>query len=449
LSLRFGTDGVRGVANAELSPELALALGRAAARRLPGGCHLVGRDTRRSGPMLQAALSAGLASEGRDVLDAGVLPTPALAFLSSAEGRPAAMVSASHNPFGDNGVKLFAPGGLKLAEEAEAGIEAETASLVAEGPGEAGRPAGEQVGSIVPHPDPLGAYVDHLLATLEGRSLGGLAVVLDCAHGAASQVAAGVFARAGCRVASICDQPDGTNINQGCGSTHPQALQAEVRARGADLGLAFDGDADRVIAVDETGQVVDGDHMLAMFAPDLKARGLLPGGALVATVMSNLGLRRAMEAQGIRVELTQVGDRHILDALEERGLALGGEQSGHVVFRHLATTGDGLLTGLALADLVRRRGQPLSELSSAAMTRLPQQLLNVSVTDPAGLEGARRVWERVRAEEEGLQGEGRILLRPSGTEPLVRVMVEATSAERARQVATRLARAVEEELGRP
>ncbi|MFP5376443.1 MAG: phosphoglucosamine mutase, partial [Acidimicrobiia bacterium] len=379
MPLEFGTDGVRGLANHELTPELVLALGRAAARVM-GGPFLVGRDTRRSGPMLQAAFSAGAASEGVAVVDLGVMPTPGVAFASAGWRAPGAVVSASHNPFPDNGVKLFAPGGRKLTDDEEATLEAELAGIAA-GARPEGRPTGAAVGTLESDPAAVDAYAAHLERSIEGRTLEDLFVVLDCGHGAASVVAPAVVRATGARVLALGDRPDGTNVNDGCGSTDLAPLRAAVVEHGADVGLAFDGDADRVLAVDGTGAVVDGDHLIALCAVDLRRRGRLAGDTVVVTVMTNLGFRLAMEAAGIAVHETPVGDRHVLEALDANGWSLGGEQSGHLVFRELATTGDGILTGLQLLDLVARQGRPLSELAAEAMTRLPQVLKNVRVAE--------------------------------------------------------------------
>jgi phosphoglucosamine mutase len=455
LSVKFGTDGLRGVANAELTPELVLALGRAAARVVPAPGFIVGRDTRLSGPLLQAALAAGLASEGVRVADVGVIPTPGLAWLSATRQLPAAMISASHNPFSDNGVKLFGAGGTKLSDPVERALEAELARLVAEQRPSTRAPSspdvkavvGASVGRIDPDPAGVDEYSDHLVTALEGRRLEGLRCVVDCASGAASRVAPSILARLGADVSVIADAPDGTNINDGCGSTHPEALQAAVVAAGADVGLAFDGDADRVLAVDHAGTLVDGDHLMALFAVDLQERGLLASDTVVVTVMTNLGMLLALEARGIRVCQTNVGDRHVLAAIEEGGYTLGGEQSGHIIFRRLATTGDGILTGLQLLDLLRRRARSLAELAGEAMTRLPQELVSVAVSDPGQLAAAGAVWEEVAAVEADLGRAGRVLLRPSGTEPVVRVMVEAQSVDQARAAVDRLCRAVHRQLG--
>lgn len=440
--LEFGTDGVRGTANVELSPELVLSLGRAAARVLGADRWFVGRDTRVSGPLLQAALMVGMASEGARVVDLGVVPTPAVAFHSEHGHAPGAVVSASHNPFADNGVKLFAAGGRKLDDAAEARLESELAAL-----GAADRPVGDAIGRLEVDTDPTGPYVGHVLDALEGRRLGGMRVVLDCANGAASALAGPVLARAGADVEVINASPDGTNINQSGGSTSPQGLQDAVVRLGADSGLAFDGDADRVLAVDHTGTLVDGDHILAICAVDLSARGLLTARTVVVTVMTNLGFRRAMAEQGITVVETGVGDRLVLEALEAGGFSLGGEQSGHIIFRDVATTGDGVLTGVRLLDVVCRSGRTLHDLAGAAMTRLPQVLRNVAVANRDGLDAAHPLWDEVAAVEAELGTHGRVLVRPSGTEPLVRIMVEAPSQLEAEAAAERLSRAVSAALG--
>jgi phosphoglucosamine mutase len=439
--LRFGTDGVRGVANAELTPELVLALGRAAARVLEGDRFLVGRDTRISGPLLQAALAAGLAAEGADVVDLGVLPTPAVAWLSAADGVPAAMISASHNPFPDNGIKFFAAGGRKLADAVEARLEAELERPVP------ARPTGAGVGRIVAAGDGPGTrYADALVAALDGRDLSGLRVVIDCANGAAAAVAPAVLRRLGADVTVLHDAPDGTNINDGCGSTHPESLQAAVVETGADAGLAFDGDADRVLAVDHQGRLVDGDQLLAILALDLRAAGRLKDDTVVVTVMTNLGFHLAMAGHGVTVVQTKVGDRYVLEALEQGGWSLGGEQSGHIVLPELATTGDGLLTGLRVLDAAHRAGRPLADLAGV-MTRMPQVLRNLPVARREGLADAAGLWAEVAAVEAELGRTGRVLIRPSGTEPVVRVMVEAPTEAAAEGAVDRLCRAVEADLG--
>jgi phosphoglucosamine mutase len=436
VTLRFGTDGVRGVANVDLTPELVLALGRAAARVLPGNRYLIGRDTRRSGPMLEAALAAGLASEGVAVDRLGVVPTPAVAWHSAREGVPAAMVSASHNPFHDNGVKLFAAGGLKLADDVEEELEAELDRLLHGAVTTAG-----DVGEIqwrVRAEDP---YVEWLAGTIDGR-LDRMRVVVDCANGAAYDVAPTVLRSLGADVTVLAADPDGVNINEACGATHPASLQRKVVELGADVGLALDGDADRVLAVDHRGRLVDGDHLIAICARDLSSRSLLRDNTVVVTVMTNLGFRLAMRERGIDVVETAVGDRYVLEALAEGNLSLGGEQSGHVIFRELSTTGDGTLTGLQVLDIIRRAGRPLAELADEAMSQLPQVLKNVPVSGRAG-DLIDAVADEVAAVEAELGDHGRVLLRPSGTEPLVRVMVEAPTAELAGAAADRLVAAVE------
>jgi phosphoglucosamine mutase len=423
--VRFGTDGVRGRANTELTPAFALNLGRAAARVLDPGLAVVGGDSRISTPMLEAAFVAGLASEGVEVHRLGVTPTPAVAFEAQRLGAMGAVISASHNPYHDNGIKLFAPGGTKLPDEVEARIEAALGSL--------GDPTGDPA-PIHGRGASAEGYIDHLLAVLDGRDLSGMGVVVDAANGAASHLAADVFRRTGARTVVVNDRPDGTNINAGCGATDPAGLQAVVTAERAQAGIALDGDADRLIAVDELGQVVDGDHIIAICAADLRARGLLRDDTVVVTVMTNLGFRLAMEEAGVTVVETPVGDRYVLEALAAGGFSLGGEQSGHVIFADRATTGDGLLTGLVLLDVVHRSGRPLSELAASAMTQLPQVLVNVPVGDRRD-DAADLLADQIAGWEARLGHTGRILVRPSGTEPLVRIMVEAPTGELADEVA--------------
>jgi phosphoglucosamine mutase len=443
VGVRFGTDGIRGVANAELGAELVLALGRATARALPARSFLVGRDTRQSGPLLQAALSAGLASEGADVIDLGVLPTPAVAWHCAQRHLPGAVISASHNPFTDNGVKLFASGGLKLPMAVEAAVEEELERVLAHEARGPRAPTGHAVGRLLSDPDAAAGYIDHLVQALEGRSLDGMRVVVDCANGAASSIAPVVLARLGATVDAIASEPDGTNINDGCGSNHPDRVAAEVVARGAELGLALDGDADRLVAVDHTGAATTGDELLALFATDLAGRGRLAGNTVVVTVMSNLGFRLAMAEKGIVVRETPIGDRYVLEELNADGLTLGGEQSGHLLFREVATTGDGVLTAVLLMDLLRRTGRPLADLAREVMHRLPQVLVNVPAVDPALVVQSDEVQAEVAAVALELGDSGRVLLRASGTEPLVRVMVEAADEHQAELVAGRLRVVVE------
>jgi len=444
---KFGTDGVRGVANEELTAELALALGRATARVLPSVSFVVGRDTRRSGPLLQAALSAGLATEGADVFDVGVLPTPGVAHLAEQRLVPGAMVSASHNPFGDNGIKLFSALGTKLPVETEAEVEHELGSILSDPNRAPRRPTGRAVGRIITDTDAIDRYRDHLLAATDGRSLAGLHIVVDCANGAASVVAPEVLEGLGAQVSALHHAPDGININEKCGSTDPAELARVVVARGADLGLALDGDADRVIAVDHNGAVVDGDVLLALFALDLAERGQLAGNTVVVTVMTNLGFRLTMEGHGIGVRETDVGDRHVLAALDADGYTLGGEQSGHIIFRARSTTGDGTMTGVVLADLMQRSGRSLADLAHGLVERVPQVLVNVPIPQPGRLAECQEVWDEVAKAQGELGGDGRVLLRASGTEPLVRVMVEARVEVQANAVAAQLAGVVESALG--
>jgi phosphoglucosamine mutase len=399
--------------------------------------------------MLQAAFSAGAAAEGVDVVDLGVAPTPAVARVAAARGLPAAVVSASHNPFADNGIKLFAPGGRKLSDDEEEHIEGLLAERsTAPGPTSG---AGTGLGRLTADPEALRWYCRTVVGALEGRSLRGMRVAVDCAHGAATATALAILEGAGAEIVEVLGAaPDGTNINAGCGSTIPEPLASAVVSRGADVGLAFDGDADRVIAVDSEGHVVDGDRLLALFATDLHRRGRLRGGTVVVTVMTNLGFHRAMADTGIHVYRTPVGDRYVLQALDDNDWSLGGEQSGHIIFRDLAGTGDGVLSGLLLLDLVARSGNQLSVLANQAMVSFPQVLSNVRVASRAtreGLDHAADVWAEVRAVEAELGEGGRVLLRPSGTEPLVRVMVEAPTEEQARTAAARLSSAVRTALG--
>ncbi|MCP5029334.1 MAG: phosphoglucosamine mutase [Actinomycetia bacterium] len=437
MSLSFGTDGVRGLANLDLTPELAMALGRAAARVLGPETFMIGRDTRRSGPLLEAALAAGLASEGSEVELLGVVPTPAVAHAAAQADRPGAVISASHNPFADNGIKLFAKGGRKLPNEVEAAIEREVIGLH-----DAGRPTGADVGRIGASVAGPQGWLDTVSGSIHGRRLDGLRIVVDTANGALSRFAGPVLEGLGATVTVLADQPDGLNINDGVGSNHPERLAAEVLGQGADLGIAFDGDADRMVAVAGDGVVVDGDHIIALCALDLRRRGRLANDTVVVTVMTNLGFRLAMADTGIDVVTTGVGDRHVLEALDAGGFSLGGEQSGHIIFRDLATTGDGLLSAVQLLDLVVRSGEPLGDLAAAAMTRLPQVLVNVAVSERVP-DVADQLASQIAEVEAELGSNGRVLIRPSGTEPLIRVMVEATDQATAEAVTARLAAEVE------
>jgi phosphoglucosamine mutase len=432
--MKFGTDGVRGVAGTELTSEFALRLARAAARVLtpPDGDRrvVIGGDTRESTELLARALADGFRAEGVEVVSLGVAPTPMVAFEAQRLGALGAVVSASHNPYRDNGIKLFALGGLKLTDDVEQRIEIELDSIL---------PGGDLVGAT-PMPDDRDhrPYVDHVLRYLEGRRLDGVRVVLDAANGAASVVGPEVLRAAGADVIVIADSPDGRNINDGCGATVPSYVAAAVLQHGADIGVALDGDADRLIAVDHTGSVVDGDHIIAIVAVDLLAKGELRDDTVVVTVMTNLGFRLAMRDAGINVVETGVGDRYVLEALAAGGYSLGGEQSGHVIFADHATTGDGVLTALALLDAVKRSGRPLAELSAAAMTPLPQVLVNVVVARRAP-DVAELLADDIERVEQSLAGAGRVLVRASGTEPLVRVMVEAPTHDAAVAAADDLA----------
>ena len=447
----FGTDGVRGLANGDLTADLALGLAQAAAIVLTKGRHaedlraqgkrpraILARDPRVSGEFLGAAVAAGLASSGIDVLDAGVIPTPAAAFLvGDIRADFGVMISASHNPAPDNGIKFFSFGGTKLPDEVEDRIE-----QALDGPKLA--PTGAGVGRIRRFADAEDRYMLHLLGTLDVR-LDGLHVVLDCAHGAAAGISPQAFVDAGAEVTVMGAEPDGLNINDGVGSTHLTKLQEAVVALGADLGIAHDGDADRCLAVDAQGRVVDGDQIMAILAVSMKQRGLLAHDTLAATVMSNLGLKLAMAEHGIRMVETKVGDRYVLEALAEHGLSLGGEQSGHIIFSDHATTGDGILSGLQIAAEMARTGRTLAELASI-MTVFPQVLINVRGVDRAALDGHAVIAAAVTEAEAELGRTGRVLLRASGTEPMVRVMVEAADEATAQAVAERLVGIVREQL---
>src|SRR3954451_11428398 len=443
----FGTDGVRGLANREVTAELALDLSVAAARVIidrgdfdrarERPLAVVGRDPRISRQILEHAVVAGLASAGVDVLRLRVLPTPAVAHLTAAlDADLGVVISASHNPMPDNGIKFLARGGHKLDDAVEAQIEELLGSSWE-------APIGAAVGRVRPYERPIEEYVEHLLSTLD-RSLTGLKVVVDCANGAASESAPMALRAAGAEVVVIGAEPDGLNINDGCGSTHLGPLQEAVVAHGGDAGLALDGDADRCLAVDHEGRDVDGDQILAILALDLAEAGRLVDDTVVATVMSNLGFVQAMESAGLRVLQTKVGDRYVLEEMRAGGYVLGGEQSGHVIMSQYATTGDGILTGLHVLQRMAATGKDLQSLGSV-MTRLPQVLVNVTGVDKDRTDDPVLA-EAVATAEAGMRGRGRVLLRPSGTEPLVRVMVEAPTDEAAREVADRLADVVRERL---
>ena len=432
--ITFGTDGARGVANDGLIPEDALRLGLAVAR-LFGGLILIGRDTRLSGGMLSAALAAGAASGGARVIDAGILPTPGVAALAPRLGAAAAgVVSASHNPYPDNGIKFFSGEGWKLGAAKEREIESLTRDANRE------RPTGEGVGAVEPLDDAARLYVEGILGRLRPR-VGGMKVLLDCANGAAYEAAPMAFGELGADLTIVGDEPSGTNINEGRGSTHVRSLDAS----GYDVAFAFDGDADRVLAKDERGRVVAGDEIIAILARDLKERWALDG-RVVVTVMSNLGFFKAMDAWGITYEVTPVGDRHVAEAMRGCRASLGGEQSGHVILSEYVTTGDGIVTALALLDVMARSDKPLSELAEV-MEVYPQKLINVTVADATSakaLAASEAVERAVLEAEERLGEEGRILLRPSGTEPVVRVMVEHTDEAVCREVCEEVARVVGE-----
>jgi phosphoglucosamine mutase len=437
----FGTDGVRGVANQDLTAELALALGSAAARRLASSgsprrrVAMVGRNPRASSEMLEAAVIAGLTSEGVDALRVGILPTPAVAYLTSAyDADFGVMISASHNPMPDNGIKIFGPGGHKLDDATEDRIE----ELVSQGPG--GRPTGAGIGRVVDADDALDRYLRHVGKALTTR-LDDLTVVVDCAHGAASIAAPRVYRAAGANVIPINAEPNGLNINDRCGSTHMEALQSAVLAHGADLGLAHDGDADRCLAVDAGGRIIDGDAIMVVLALAMQEAGELASNTLVTTVMSNLGLHLAMRSAGVEVRTTSVGDRYVLEELRAGEYSLGGEQSGHIVMPALGTTGDGILIGLRLMSRMAQTRSTLAALAEPMRT-LPQVLINVQVTDKATVADAPSVRTAVAEAEAELGDTGRILLRPSGTEQVVRVMVEAADEDTARQLAVRVAESV-------
>ena len=445
----FGTDGVRGVAGNDLDAVLAYDLGRAGAYVLSVGCRrpriLVGRDTRVSGPMLEAALSAGICSVGADVLSVGVMPTPAVAWLTRKYGCDAGVViSASHNPMQDNGIKFFDGNGFKLPDAVEDRIE----ELIRDKSHELPRVSGAEMGTIERMERAEDDYVG-FLKSLADVSISGMHVVLDCANGAAYRIAPRLFMELGAQVLSMYDTPDGTNINDGCGSTHMDHIQSIVRDTCADMGFAFDGDADRMLAVDGTGEVIDGDRIMAICALDMKERGLLRGNALVVTVMSNLGLRAAMESEGIALSVSAVGDRYVLERMLEEGYSIGGEQSGHVIFLQDNTTGDGLVSAVRLLGAVSRSGQKLSERKKI-MEVYPQVLVNVELGSNDGKERFRDdevISAAIQSIEQGYGRQGRVLVRPSGTEPLIRVMVEGADGDKIRQDAEALASLIRERLG--
>ena len=437
----FGTDGVRGVANKDLTPDLALALGRAAGSVMAkGGEVVVGRDTRVSGAMLQGALLSGLCSAGVHVRLAGIVPSPAVAFLTIDRGASAgAVISASHNPVQDNGIKFFSRDGLKISGELEDKIERAMQST------DRDLPHGADVGQATVIEDAMELYLRHVLASVGGSFESGLKIVLDCAYGAAWAAAPEAFGRAGAEVVAINALNDGTRINVDCGSTNLTALAERVVAERAQLGLAFDGDADRVLAVDERGQQVDGDRLLGLIAVHQHGLGELDNNMVIATVMSNLGFKRALEEKGIEVVFAPVGDKFVASAMAQHGALLGGEQSGHVILGRHSTTGDGILAGLQIADIVSASQRPLSELAHF-FEPFPQVLINVAVAAKHRLDAHETIWESVRSAEAALGQDGRVLLRASGTEPVVRVMVEAADPDMAQSVAEGLAESVRAHL---
>lgn len=441
----FGTDGIRGRANIWLTPELAFRIGRAAAAYLGGdrgGTILIGRDTRLSGAMLEGALASGIASVGLDVRLAGIITTPGLAWLTKNSGAIAgAMISASHNPMEDNGIKFVGSQGFKLEDSQEQAIE----DLYFRDLDNLPRPTGEKVGRIFRDETIIKKYCDFLLSTIE-VPLAGIKIIVDCANGSASGIARDLFAAAGAQVETIHAAPDGININRGCGSTHPAGLAAMVKERKADLGLALDGDADRLIAVDSQGEIVDGDKIMLICAKEFKKQGKLREDTLVVTVMSNLGLQLAAQGLGIRTVATKVGDRYVLEEMLRGGYTLGGEQSGHIIFRQFATTGDGLLSALQLMQVMVQTGKSLQELAQV-MEYLPQVLVNVPVASKEGWQENQRIAAKIAWAEAELKGQGRVLVRPSGTEPLIRVMLEGPQEPQLQALAQAIAAVIKAEQG--
>ena len=444
----FGTDGVRGVANSELSPQIALALGAAAAHVLLEARHeqrcqvIVGRDPRLSGDLLGAALMAGFCSQGVDVLDVGVIPTPGVAYLTRTMGAAAGIViSASHNPLQDNGIKFFGPDGRKLADAVEAQIETAMGAWES-----VPRPFGPEVGRIVMSTAPIDAYADSLVESCGGTRFDGLRLVVDCANGSASYLAQPLLERLGATVHSLSSEPDGLNINAHCGSTHPDTMAALVAQLGYDAGLAFDGDADRVILADARGQIFDGDRILNAVGAYRKSIGALPGNIVVGTVMSNLGLEQALTAQGIRLVRAAVGDRYVSEQMTLHGATVGGEKSGHILFRDLSTTGDGLLTALQVLCIAQRSGRTLADWADV-MRELPQKLVNIKVRQREGWDAVPEIMAAMRAAEAQLSGRGRIFVRPSGTEKMIRVMAEGPSASEVDTLVESVAAPIRTHLG--
>ncbi|MBT2759587.1 phosphoglucosamine mutase [Mesobacillus foraminis] len=442
----FGTDGVRGVANSELTPELAFKLGRFGGYVLTKDKDrpkvLIGRDTRISGHMLEGALVAGLLSIGAEVMRLGVISTPGVSYLTKALGAQAGvMISASHNPVADNGIKFFGPDGFKLSDEQELEIE----GLMDLQEDQLPRPVGADLGQVNDYFEGGQKYLQYLKQTVD-EDFTGIHVALDCAHGATSSLAMHLFADLDADISTMGASPNGLNINDGVGSTHPEALAAFLKEKGADVGLAFDGDGDRLIAIDENGEIVDGDQIMYICAKYLNERTRLKQNTVVSTVMSNLGFYKALEANGIKSVPTAVGDRYVVEEMKKNGYNLGGEQSGHIIFLDYNTTGDGLLTGLQLVNIMKATEKRLSELAGE-MKKYPQVLVNVKVTDKYHVTDNQKVSEVIEQVEQEMNGNGRILVRPSGTEPLVRVMAEAPSAELCQQYVDRIVAVVEKEMG--
>ncbi|AUI36728.1 phosphoglucosamine mutase [[Bacillus] caldolyticus] len=443
----FGTDGVRGVANRELTPELAFQIGRCGGYVLTKSAErpkvLIGRDTRISGHMLEGALVAGLLSIGAEVMRLGVISTPGVAYLTKALGAQAGiMISASHNPVQDNGIKFFGPDGFKLSDEQEAEIEALIDSVEDMLP----RPIGAGLGQVNDYFEGGQKYLQYLKQTIDEEDFSGMKIALDCAHGATSSLATYLFADLDADVVTMGASPNGLNINEGVGSTHPEALAAFVKEKGADVGLAFDGDGDRLIAVDENGNIVDGDQIMYICAKYLKETGRLKHQTVVSTVMSNLGFYKALEAQGIKSVQTAVGDRYVVEEMKKNGYNLGGEQSGHIIFLDYNTTGDGMLTALQLVNIMKIKGKPLSELAGE-MKKYPQLLVNVRVKEKEKVMENEQVKNVIAEVEAEMNGNGRVLVRPSGTEPLVRIMAEAPTEEACRAYVERIADVVRREMG--
>jgi len=442
----FGTDGVRGVANRELTPELAYKIGRCGGYVLAGKAErpkvVIGMDTRISGPMLEAALTAGLLSIGADVVRLGVVTTPAVAFLTRLLGADAGvMISASHNPVEDNGIKFFGSDGFKLSDETELEIE----RLIDAERDELPRPEGGGIGTVMSDNEAKYRYLEHLKTTVK-HSFTGLRIVMDCAHGAAYELAPRIFRELGAEVIAVGTEPDGLNINAGVGSTHPEHLIAQVKAHGADLGLSYDGDADRLIAVDETGDVVDGDHVLLICGEAMRKAGKLNHDTIVTTVMANIGFFKAAESLGFKTARTAVGDRYVMEEMRRGGFNLGGEQSGHVIFLDYNTTGDGILTSLQLVDTLVASGKKLSELKTI-MRKYPQVLVNVRVADKSKFKGNEAIARAMAEAEAKLGDSGRVLVRPSGTESLIRVMAEGPDEAEVAAHVERIAAVVKAELG--